>query len=172
MKVFQKCVDRLAVKVLPASVIAKRGQRGFSLVEVGVFLGIVAIVGIALAPQIGGMFDKNNINQAQTQMTHLVLAAQEYRNINGDYLSISITELHNRGYQVSPFGTGTAAKNAFGITGVQITPDNTGATADLTYPTGEEELCKQTSDRITLLDGVDFKTCDATSGLLDVTIKW
>lgn len=69
-------------------------QKGFTLIEILVVLGVIAVIGVVVAQNIGGKLDESNVNNLSNEMTEIngamVKCGAIYRN---DYTACTFAEL-------------------------------------------------------------------------------
>jgi len=142
------------------------GSRGFSLVELLVVLGIVALAAVFVANLAGTAESAQKVDRAFTELRIVKNAAQSYRTSpaqRGQFTNISITQLATRGYNVEPFTTGTN-ENAYGLT-ITVAPAAAGADGTITYATDNAADCNQLIDRWTNITGIKGTPVCATNTL-------
>ena len=144
----------------------KRNQAGITIVEISVGLAIIAFLAVFLGPRVAGLFSKTRVELASQEIIPLVVASQQYRQVNGGYADISFAALDTGGYHIEPFSEANT-KNAYGKD-VALTSGSSGAAAVLTYLTDEDSDCAQISKRIGALNPV---TASCTGNSLVVTIN-
>lgn len=157
------------MKRLPRS----RTQRGLTLIEILVWVGILAAVGVFAATQFADIRATQRTEQAFQEITRLVGAAASYRAAPanaGSYENISVTRLVDRGYIGSGYSDG-ANENAFGLT-VSVASANSHGDATVTYATGnaDQTECLQLVDRFTDMTGVKGDP-SCTTGTLTLTLE-
>ena len=76
-------------------------EKGLTLPEMLVWLGVFAVVGAFVAVQGGGILSGTRLEQANQEVQSVILAAQTWRSLKGNYTGISIKELEENGYNVS-----------------------------------------------------------------------
>ena len=142
------------------------GQKGFSLMELIIVLGVIAVAGAFIAVFAGGATSGERIRAGNSEIEGVVRAAQTYRRSpaqRGLFTNITIQRLSDRGYNVEPFTSGTN-ENAFGLT-ITIAPAAGGADATLTYATDSTADCNQMIDRWTNIAGIKGTPTCATNTL-------
>lgn len=148
-----------------SAVFGKReNQEGITIVEISVGLAIIAVLAIFLAPRAGALFGKARVELAQQEMITLVTAAQQYRQAEQGYDSISLEKLDTDGYHIEPF-SGSNAKNAYGKD-IGLSVDS--ETAKFIYPVEEASDCNQLKIRLDSLNPVDASCADT---VLTVTVR-
>ena len=123
-----------------------RKEAGFTLVELGIYLAVLAVVGAFVVTQWGNINSGLRVERAYAELERVKTAAEAYRSASanaGLYTNIDITALSTNGYNVEPFTTGTN-QNTYGLT-VTIAPDGTptGTDAELIYEFDNSEDCNQ-----------------------------
>ena len=136
-------------------------EKGLTLPEMLVWLGVFAVVGAFVAVQGGGILSGTRLEQANQEVQSVILAAQTWRSLKGNYTGISIEELEDNGYNinfsiVSPDGVNLydeAVKIA------SATPQD----AEITYVTTSTTDCEQLKDRVELLPNITGEACAAAT---------
>ena len=152
-----------------------RKQGGFTLVELGIYLAVLAVVGAFVVTQWGNINSGLRVERAYAELERVKTAAEAYRSAAanaGLYTAISVTNLSDNGYNVEPFTDGDD-ENTYGLDVAIVaagTPAGTDAT--LTYNFDNEEDCNQMiqrfDDSVTGIKTVP--TCTA-AGLLTITLE-
>ena len=151
--------------------VQKSGSAGYSIVELLIVLGIVAVAAIFVANIAGGAASGQRLERAFSEIQMVKSAAESYRSAParaGLFTGVSVTALSGRGYNVEPLTTGTN-QNAFGLT-IAIAPAAAGADATLTYATDNAEDCNQLIDRFTNIAGVKG-TPACASNTITITLE-
>lgn len=147
---------------------ARRRQRGWISIEVGIGIAAVAIFLIFLGPKIGGIFTSGRAELAFAEITDMILAVEKYRAINGDYDDMTLAVLHDDGY-----GLPTKGANVYGLTRVAVeeSGDITDATVEYTFPDAKTcELFEERVDTFSQIQGVP--ACNSTdTEKLEFTIE-
>ncbi len=136
-------------------------EKGLTLPEMLVWLGVFAVVGAFVAVQGGGILSGTRLEQANQEVQSVILAAQTWRSLKGNYTGISIEELENNGYNVS--------FTLDGVNGVNLYDENvaiasaTAQDAEITYVTTAIKDCNQLKDRIELLPNITGEACGAAN---------
>lgn len=154
---------------------SQRGEHGnwsgYSIVELLIVLGVIAVAAIFIANIAGGAASGQRLERAFSEIQMVKAAAESYRSAParaGLFTGITVTALSSRGYNVEPLTTGTN-QNAFGLT-IAVAPAAGGADATITYATDNAADCNQLIDRFTNIAGV--KGTPACSGnTLTVTLE-
>lgn len=156
----------------------KRRQRGVTLPEMGLYVGVLAILGVVVAANWGNVQAGIRVEQAYAEVIKVMAAAQAYRAApanGGSYTGVTIDDLSDDGYNVKPFDDGVN-ENTYGLT-IDIDPAGTpsGSDATLTYQIGISEDCAQLVERLTDAPGVKTTpTCGTVSTVansLTVTLE-
>lgn len=148
-------------------------ETGLTLVELAIYVAVLAGVAIFAATQFGAITSATQVERAYSEVARVKAAAEAYRAAPahvGLFAGISIQQLSDDGYNVEPFTTGTA-QNAYGL---NVTVAGAGAPAGsdatITYVTGVNADCLQLVDRFTNTAGVrGVPTCAA--GTLTLTVE-
>lgn len=152
-----------------------RRQSGVTLPEMGLYVGVLAILGVVVAAGWGNVQAGIRVEQAYGEVIKVMAAGQAYRAApanSGSFTGVSVTVLETDGYNVRPFTTGTN-ENTYGLT-VVIAAAGTpaGSDATLTYQTGIQEDCNQLIERFTNAPGVKgTPTCTGTPIVLTVIVE-
>ena len=146
-------------------------QTGISLLEILVWLVIVAALAAFVVDKFAGVRSGANLEFASAEIQQVKSAAETYRMTSAQrrrFTNISVTRLAERGYNVEPLVTGEN-ENVYGLS-VTVAPANNATDATLTYETPEPEDCIQLVDRFTNESGV--KGVPSCSGnVLTLTIE-
>ena len=152
-----------------------RKQEGFTLVELGIYLAVLAVVGAFVVTQWGNINSGLRVERAYAELERVKTAAEAYRSAAanaGLYTAISITNLSDNGYNVEPFTDGDD-ENTYGLDVVIVaagTPAGTDAT--LTYNFDNEEDCNQMIQRFDdSVTGIKTTPTCTTAGELTVTLE-
>ena len=150
-------------------------QRGVTLPEMGLYVGVLAILGVVVAAGWGNVQAGIRVEQAYGEVIKVMAAAQAYRAApanQGSLSGIGITALVTDGYNVRPFTDGTA-ENTYGLN-IVIAASGTPAGSDalLTYQTGIQADCLQLIERFTNAPGIKATPAPAcATGTLTITIE-
>lgn len=137
-------------------------NEGVTLPEMGLYVGLLAIVSLFVVGQWGNIQSGVRTEQAYAEVVRLKTAAEAYRSAPsqaGLYTGVSVEVLADNGYNVEPFTTGTG-QNVYGLDAA-LAPKGT-ADATVTYEFDVEADCEQLVDRLTGAVGV--KTTPACTG--------
>ena len=149
-----------------------RRIKGFTLLELGIFVAVLAIVGAAIAVNWGGVQSGIRVERAYSEVERIKTAAATYRGTSaqrGLYTNLAVQRLSDRGYNVEPFTSGTS-QNAYGLT-VAIAPAVGATDATLTYQLDNDDDCNQLIDRYTNVTGVKTTpTCPGAASLFTFTM--
>ena len=66
-----------------------------------VWLGVFAVVGSFIAVQGSGILSGTRLEQANQEVHSVILAAQSWRSLKGNYTGINIKELEENGYNIN-----------------------------------------------------------------------
>ena len=141
-------------------------EEGLTLPEMLVWLGVFAVVGAFVAVQGGGILSGTRLEQANQQVQSVILAAQTWRSLKGNYTGITIKELEENGYNVS--------FTLDGVNGVNLYDETVGIAsssaqdAKITYVTTSDTDCKQLLDRVELLPSITGAACATVTLTFDL----
>lgn len=133
----------------------RKTEDGFTIIELLIYVGVLAAFGLFLANQFGNVFTGTNLERAYAEIEKVRLASNAYRSSprhQGLYTNITVTVLAEQGYNVLPFTTGEN-ENTYGLT-VAVVSAAGDADATLTYITDEPAACQQLVNRYTNIAGV------------------
>lgn len=152
-----------------------RKEAGFTLVELGIYLAVLAVVGAFVVTQWGNINSGLRVERAYAELERVKTAAEAYRSASanaGLYTGISMTALSTNGYNVEPFTTGTN-QNTYGLNvaiGQAGTP--VGTDAELTYGFDNPEDCQQMIQRFDdSVTGIKTTPTCTPAGQLTVTLE-
>ncbi|MDE0190151.1 MAG: type II secretion system protein [Gammaproteobacteria bacterium] len=137
-------------------------NRGVTLPEMGLYVGLLAIVGLFVVGQWGNIQSGVRAEQAYAEIVRVKTAAEAYRSAPaqaGSYAGISVEVLADNGYNVEPFTDG-ADENVYGLD--VAVASSSDVDASITYQFDVEADCEQLVDRLT--DAVGVKGTPACSG--------
>ena len=127
-----------------------QSQRGLSLIEILLWLGLLAGVAIFAAGQFSAISAGVDSERAYVEIQKVIAAGRAFRSSvrrGGSYAGVTVMVLSDQGYNVAPLTSGTG-ENAFGRN-ITFVPANSGADATLTYQTNNDEQCQQLIERFT-----------------------
>lgn len=136
-------------------------SRGVTLPEMGLYVGLLAIVGLFVVGQWGNIQSGVRTEQAYAEIVRVKTAAEAYRSApaqGGSYANISVEQLADSGYNVEPFTDG-ADENVYGLDVEVASTSDVDAT--ITYQFDVQADCEQLVDRLT--DAVGVKGTPACS---------
>ena len=148
-------------------------ETGLTLVELAIYIAVLAGVAIFAATQFGAITSAGQMERAYSEVARVKGAAEAYRAApaqRGSFIGITVAALANGGYNVEPFTTGTN-QNTYGLN-VVVAPGGTpnGSDATITYTTGAAADCEQLIDRFTNTAGVrGAPTC--AGAVLTLTVE-
>ena len=150
-----------------------RKEAGFTLVELGIYLAVLAVVGAFVVTQWGNINSGLRVERAYAELERVKTAAEAYRSAAanaGLYTGISMTALSTNGYNVEPFTTGTN-QNTYGLdVAIAGAGSPTNTDAELTYDFDNPEDCQQMIQRFDGVTGVSgTPTCAGNE--LTVTLE-
>ena len=127
-----------------------RKEAGFTLVELGIYLAVLAVVGAFVVTQWGNINSGLRVERAYAELERVKTAAEAYRSASanaGLYTGITMAALSTNGYNVEPFTTGTN-QNTYGLTvAIAAAGSPAGTDATLTYGFDNTEDCNQMIQR-------------------------
>ena len=141
-------------------------EKGLTLPEMLVWLGVFAVVGSFIAVQGGGILSGTRLEQANQEVQSVILAAQTWRSLKGNYTGISIKELEDNGYNVN--------FTVDGVNGVNLYDENvaiisaTAQDAKITYVTTSTTDCEQLLDRVEILPNITGEACATVTLTFDL----
>lgn len=152
---------------------SRNSTRGVTLPEMGLYVGLLAIVGLFVVGQWGNIQSGVRAEQAYAEIIRLKTAAEAYRSApaqGGSFASVTVQVLANNGYNVEPFDDGTA-ENVYGLNAV-VVPKASGADAEVTYQFDVQADCEQLVDRLTNAVGVKgTPTCSSSGSSFDLKFE-
>ena len=125
-----------------------RNNAGITLPEVGIYVGMLALVGLVVVGQQGGLFAGARIEHAFAEIVRVKVAAEAYRTApknKGKYTGANVGVLADNGYNVGSLETGTG-ENVYGLD-VVLAPKNSNTDIEMKYTLASEEACKQMIQR-------------------------
>ena len=144
-------------------------ERGMTLPELLVYIGVALTIGMLVAGVAGTIFSRTSQEEAFGELMTIKSAAQNYRSAPlqaGLYEDVSIAELAGKGY-LGIMATGTN-ESAYGMT-VTIAAANSDTDALITYPTPTDADCQMFIQRFYGTTAVKSVTCAAAT--LSLTIE-
>ena len=139
-----------------------KAERGVTLPEMGLYVGLLAIVGLFVVGQWGNIQSGVRTEHAYAEVVRVKTAAEAYRSApaqGGSYADVSLEALAENGYNVEPFTDGDD-ENVYGLDTDVASKGDVDAT--ITYEFDDEADCEQLVDRLT--NAVGVKTTPACSG--------
>lgn len=139
------------------------------MLEISAGLGVIAMIIIFSSDQVRNAIFGVRTSQAFQEINELVLAAVEYRAVEGDYTDISIEDLVDNGYRLQAYTDGVG-ENVYGED-IDIDPADSNGNADVEYTFDTQESCEQIESRLDLDNRLedDSPAC-TTAGVLSFTI--
>ena len=134
-----------------------RREEGLTLPEMLVWLGVFSVVGSFIAVQGSGILSGARLEQANQEVQSVVLAAQTWRSLKGNYTGITIKELEENGYNISFELNGAKGVNLYDEDVVIVS--TTAQEAEITYVTTSDKDCKQLKTRVELLPNITGEAC-------------
>ncbi len=143
-----------------------RKEEGLTLPEMLVWLGVFAVVGSFVAVQGGGILSGTRLEQANQEVQSVILAAQTWRSLKGNYTGISIKELEENGYNINFSLDGVKGVNLYDE---DVTIASSSAQeAKITYVTTSDKDCKQLMDRVEKLPNITGEACATVTLTFDL----
>ena len=136
-------------------------EKGLTLPEMMVWLGVFAVVGSFIAVMGAGILTGTRLEQANQEVQSVILASQTWRSLKGNYTGISIKELKDNGYNVN--------FSLNGVNGVNLYDENveiassSAQDAKVTYVTTATTDCNQLLDRVKILPNITGEACAAAT---------
>ncbi len=137
-----------------------RREEGLTLPEMLVWLGVFAVVGTFIAVQGSGILSGTRLEQANQEVHSVILAAQSWRSLKGNYTGVNIKQLEDNGYNINFELNGNKGVNLYDED-VQIVSRSAQA-AEVRYVTTSEKDCNQLKARVELLPNITGEVCDST----------
>ena len=141
-------------------------EEGLTLPEMLVWLGVFAVVGTFVAVQGGGILSGTRLEQANQEVQSVILAAQSWRSLKGNYTGINIKELENNGYNINFELNGNNGVNLYDENVAIISA--TAQDAKITYVTTSEKDCKQLKARVEILPNITGEACATVTLTFDL----
>lgn len=135
-----------------------RREEGLTLPEMLVWLGVFAVVGTFIAVQGSGILSGTRLEQANQEVHSVILAAQSWRSLKGNYTGISVKELEDNGYNINFELDGANGVNLYDEA-VEIVSSAAQA-AEIRYVTTAKKDCNQLKARIEILPNITGEVCD------------
>ena len=151
-------------------------QSGVTLPEMGLYVGVLAILGVVVAANWGNVQSGIRTEQAFGEIIKVKAAAEAYRAAAaqaGSYTGVTVAELVDSGYNVEPLTDG-ADENVYGLDiTVAAAGTPSGTDASLTYQFANQNDCEQVVDRLDGTTGVKATpSCTAaTPSVLTVSLE-
>ncbi len=143
-----------------------RKEEGLTLPEMLVWLGVFAVVGSFVAVQGGGILSGTRLEQANQEVQSVILAAQTWRSLKGNYTGITIKELEENGYNINFSLNGNNGVNLYDEN-VAIA-SSAAQDAEITYVTTSEKDCNQLKDRVEKLPNITGGACATVTLTFDL----
>ena len=137
-----------------------RREEGLTLPEMLVWLGVFAVVGTFIAVQGSGILSGTRLEQANQEVHSVILAAQSWRSLKGNYTGINIKELEENGYNVNFELNGNNGVNLYDENVIIVS--SSAQAAEVRYVTTSEKDCNQLKARVEILPNISGEVCDAT----------
>ena len=135
-------------------------EEGLTLPEMLVWLGVFAVVGSFIAVQGSGILSGTRLEQANQEVHSVILAAQSWRSLKGNYTGINIKELEENGYNINFTLNGNNGVNLYDENVVIIS--TAAQDAEIRYVTTSEKDCNQLKARVEILPNITGEACDST----------
>ena len=140
-----------------------RREEGLTLPEMLVWLGVFAVVGSFIAVQGSGILSGTRLEQANQEVHSVILAAQSWRSLKGNYTGINIKELEENGYNINFTLNGNNGVNLYDENVVIIS--TAAQDAEIRYFTTSEKDCNQLKARVEILPNITGEVCDSTDNV-------
>ncbi len=137
-----------------------RREEGLTLPEMLVWLGVFGVVGTFIAVQGSGILSGTRLEQANQEVHSVILAAQSWRSLKGNYTGINIKELEENGYNINFELSGNNGVNLYDEN--VVIASSAAQVAQIRYVTTSEKDCNQLKDRIEVLPNISGEVCNAT----------
>ena len=144
-------------------VLRKRREEGLTLPEMLVWLGVFAVVGTFIAVQGSGILSGTRLEQANQEVHSVILAAQSWRSLKGNYTGINIKELEDNGYNINFQLNGNNGVNLYDEN--VIIASSAAQAAQIRYVTTSEKDCNQLKARVEILPNITGETCSSTGNV-------
>ena len=126
---------------------AEARQRGYSVWEVSLAIGVIAVIAVVVFLAFGDTQSSINQTRALNEINAVASSARQYRSTfaqGGLYTNIDMEELQGynlAGMAVTGAGATSSGTNAYGL-GVTITPVTGNADATIVYTTPSQAVCE------------------------------
>ena len=141
-------------------------EEGLTLPEMLVWLGVFAVVGSFIAVQGSGILSGTRLEQANQEVHSVILAAQSWRSLKGNYTGINIKELENNGYNINFELNGNNGVNLYDENVVILS--TAAQDAEIRYVTTSEKDCKQLKARVEILPNITGEACATVTLTFDL----
>ena len=141
-------------------------EEGLTLPEMLVWLGVFAVVGSFIAVQGSGILSGTRLEQANQEVHSVILAAQSWRSLKGNYTGINIKELEDNGYNINFTLNGNNGVNLYDEN--VVIASATAQDAKITYVTTSEKDCKQLKARVEILPNITGEACATVTLTFDL----
>ncbi len=138
-------------------------EEGLTLPEMLVWLGVFAVVGAFIAVQGSGILSGTRLEQANQEVHSVILAAQSWRSLKGNYTGINVKELENNGYNINFELNGNNGVNLYDEN--VVIRSTAAQDAEIRYVTTSEKDCNQLKARIKILPNISGEVCDTTGNV-------
>ncbi len=136
-----------------------RKEEGLTLPEMLVWLGVFAVVGSFVAVQGGGILSGARLEQANQEVHSVVLAAQSWRSLKGNYTGINIKELEENGYNINFSLDGNNGVNLYDEN--VVIASSAAQAAQVRYVTASDKDCEQLKIRVEILPNITGEVCNS-----------
>ncbi len=140
-----------------------RREEGLTLPEMLVWLGVFAVIGAFIAVQGSGILSGTRLEQANQEVHSVILAAQSWRSLKGNYTGVTIKKLENNGYNINFELNGNKGVNLYDED-VEIV-SSSAQVAEIRYVTTSGKDCNQLKARVELLPNITGEVCDSTDSV-------
>lgn len=151
--------------------VAKRDYcRGLTLIEFGIVLLAISLFVSGIYSKASNINDEARLYRALDEIILLLTKSNAYRNNNGNYEDISITELNTNGYSTNPITSGVA-QNPWGLN-YTLAPSEANTRLLLTVGVDSSGLCSRLTDSLDRsLSNIDVDPSCNDDSVLSVTLR-
>ena len=139
-------------------------EEGLTLPEMLVWLGVFAVVGTFIAVQGSGILSGTRLEQANQEVQSVILAAQSWRSLKGNYTGVNIKQLEENGYNINFELDGNNGVNLYDEN--VVISSSAPQAAQIRYVTTSEKDCNQLKARVELLPNITGETCTGSNNAI------
>ncbi len=136
-----------------------RKEKGLTLPEMLVWLGVFAVVGSFVAVTGSGILSGTRLEQANQEVHSVILAAQSWRSLKGNYTGINIKELEDNGYNINFDLNGNNGVNLYDEN--VVIASSAAQAAQIRYVTTSDKDCEQLKIRVEILPNITGEVCNS-----------